>query len=122
MPYKALADIVVLIHLLWIVFLILGAVWGRKKTTVRIFHLSGLGFAVLMQAMGWYCPLTHLEAWLREKHAPGAAYPGSFIVHYAERLIYIDLSPKTIFIMTVLLVALNIVLYLGWKKRGTPCF
>ncbi|MGQ9510015.1 MAG: DUF2784 family protein, partial [Thermodesulfobacteriota bacterium] len=70
MVYKILADIVVIIHLLWIIFLILGSFWGRQRRWVKIFHLFGLSFALLLQTFGWYCPLTYLEAWLRTKHHP----------------------------------------------------
>ena len=45
-----------------------------------VIHLSGLFFAILIQVFGWYCPLTHLEFWLRSKHDPALVYVGSFMV------------------------------------------
>jgi hypothetical protein len=41
-------------------------------------HGLGLAFSIVMQVFGWYCPLTHLEFWLRAVH-PATIYPGSFI-------------------------------------------
>ena len=109
---KILADIVVLIHFLWILFLFLGALWGIKHKTVRLFHLSGLAFAFIIQIFDWYCPLTHLEVWLRSKHSPTLTYTGSFIIYYVEKIVYLQLSRSLVFILTIFLCGLNIWLYL----------
>jgi len=112
MPYKILADIVVVTHFLWILFLFFGALLGRKNGALKIFHLSGLAFAFIIQVFDWYCPLTHLEVWLRSQHNPNLIYTGSFIIHYVERIIYIDLSRSLVFIFTIFLVGFNIWFYL----------
>jgi hypothetical protein len=109
MPYRILADIVVLVHFLWILFLFFGALWGRKVKAVKIFHLSGLAFALIIQIFDWYCPLTHLEVWLRSKHSPDFTYAGSFIIHYMEEIVYIELSRLLVLILTVALCGFN-----GW--------
>src|SRR3989304_9245581 len=101
MPYRILADITVLIHFSWILFLILGAFLGAKNKGVKIFHISGLVFAFVIQIFDWYCPLTHLEVWLRSKHDPALTYTGSFIIHYVEKIVYIELSRTLILIFTL---------------------
>jgi hypothetical protein len=111
MVLKILADIVVLIHFLWIIFLFLGALWGIKDKAVRIFHLSGLAFAFIIQVLRWYCPLTYLEVWLRSGHDPSLTYTGSFIIHYVERIVYIELSRYLILVLTLVLCGLNLWLY-----------
>ena len=116
MLYKILADIVVLIHFLWIVFLFFGAFWGIKNKVAKIFHLSGLAFAFVIQIFDWYCPLTHLEVWLRSKHSPALTYAGSFIIHYIEQIVYIELSRNLVLIFTICLCGWNGWLYL--RKRG----
>ena len=115
MPYKILADIVVLLHFLWIVFLFLGAFWGIKNKRVKVFHLSGLAFAFVIQIFDWYCPLTYLEIWLRSKHAPFLTYAGSFIIHYMEKIVYIEISRSLVFVLTIFLCGLNAWLY--FRKR-----
>ncbi len=112
MLYKILADITVLIHFLWIVFLFFGALWGRRSRTAKIFHLSGLAFAFIIQIFDWFCPLTHLEFWLRGKHNPDLTYAGSFIIYYVERIVYIEISRYIVLIVTLLLGALNVWIYL----------
>ena len=102
MLYRILADIIVIVHLLWVLFLITGAYWGGKHRAVMIVHGSGMLFAVVIQLFGWYCPLTHLEAWLMVKQG-APSYPGSFIGHYAYRLVYIDVPTSVITFLTILL-------------------
>ena len=114
MVFSLLADGVVFIHLLWIVFLILGAIPGVRYGTVKILHFSGLGFAVLIQVIGVYCPLTYIEVWLRMRSDPVSSYSGSFLSHYIERIVYLEVSRSAIFIATVLLIVFNIVIY----RRG----
>lgn len=118
MPYKILADIVVIIHFLWIVFLIFGAFLGVKYRAVKVFHISGLIFASIIQIFDWYCPLTHLEVWLRSKHDPALAYTGSFIPYYIEKIVYIELPHYTIFVLTVILCGFNAWFYIKEKKNA----
>jgi len=115
MLYKILADIVVLVHFLWILFLVFGAFPGVTNKAIKIFHIAGLVFAFVIQIFGWYCPLTHLEVWLRAKHDPSLAYAGSFIIHYVERLIYIEIQAWLILFLTLFLIAFNLWFYM---RRG----
>ena len=115
MPFKILADSVILIHFLWILFLILGALWGVRKMGIRIVHLSGLFFSMLIQIFGWYCPLTHLEVFLRAKHNPDETYTGSYIIHYVEKLVYLEISEGMVLAITLLLCVFNLWVYL---RRG----
>ena len=115
MLYKILADFVVLVHFLWIVFLFWGAFWGIKNKVAKISHLSGLAFAFIIQIFDWYCPLTHLEVWLRSKHSPTLTDAGSFIIHYLEKIVYVEISRFVVLVFTILLCGLNAWLYL--RKR-----
>ena len=53
MFYRLAADFAVLIHFLWIVFLIVGALIGRRYHAVKVIHISGLTFSIVMQIFGW---------------------------------------------------------------------
>jgi hypothetical protein len=113
MIYKILADLVVALHFAWILFLFFGAIWGIRNRWVKYLHLTGLGFAFLIQAMDWYCPLTHLEVYFRARHNPSLAYPGSFIIHYLEQAVYLQLPSYAIFMATIFLCGFNLVLYIN---------
>ncbi len=120
MLYKIIADIVVLIHFLWILFLFLGALLGVRYKSIKIIHLSGLFFAILIQIPNWYCPLTHLEFLLRSRHDPNLTYTGSFIAHYAEQIVYLRLSSSFVLLFTVFLLGFN-----GWfyfRKNKSSSF
>lgn len=112
MIYRIFADLIVIIHFLWIIFLFTGAIWGRKNSGIRILHLSGIAFALFIQILNFYCPLTYLETWLRSKQNPLLLPIDSFIIYYIEKLIYIEISPWVILLFTIILFAFNILLYL----------
>jgi len=118
MVYKMLADIVVFVHFLWILFIIFGVFWGTRNLKIKVIHISALAFAIIIQAFNWYCPLTHLEAWLRAKHDPTLSYTGSFIAHYVEKIVYIELPPALIFVLSIFLVGISSWIYLKKKKPG----
>lgn len=117
MLYKVLADATMVLHFLWILFLIFGGYWGRRHRGVRLVHVPALVFAFFLELFNWYCPLTYLEVWLRGKHDPRLAYAGSFISHYLERLIYIEVERWVIVLLTALLCGVNGWLYFG-RRRG----
>ncbi|RPJ11096.1 MAG: DUF2784 family protein [Deltaproteobacteria bacterium] len=116
MLYKILADFIVVLHFLWIIFLFIGALWGTKSRIVKGFHLSGLLFAILIQFFDWYCPLTHLEFWLRSTQDPALTYTGSFIAHYAEQIVYLQLSRPMVLLFTLFLLGFNAWVYLRRTK------
>ena len=116
MFWRIADDIIVAIHLLWIIFLIFGALPGRRWLSVRLLHLASLIFSVLLQLFGWICPLTHLEIWLRREQARTLGYSGSFIAYYLEKLVYLDVSALYIFIGTLIVIAFSLFLYQPWRR------
>jgi hypothetical protein len=54
---------------------------------------------------------------LRSRHDSALTYAGSFIIHYAEKIVYLELSRTLIFFLTLLLCGLNVWFYLRKKKR-----
>lgn len=124
MVYRIFADIVVLLHFLWILFLMLGVFFGIRYKIVKIFHISGIIFALVFQIFNWHCPLTYIEIWFRAKQDPTSSYSGSFIIHYIEKLVYIDMSRNLVFMLSILLFICAIWFYLrtGRKKWHESVF
>ena len=118
MIYRTLADGVVIFHFIWILFLIFGGIWGRKYRAVRYIHIPAVIFAWIVETFDWYCPLTDLEVWLRLRQSPAGGYNGSFITHYLEKLIYMDLPRGVIVFLALFLVAMNCLLYLRRGDHG----
>lgn len=115
---QLLADAVVILHLLWIVFLIFGALLGRRIHWVKWLHLGALTYSLALQAFHWVCPLTYVEVWLRRVESPADAYAGGFIAHYAQRLVYAPVPGGLLFIATLLIVTLTLWVYFGPRSRA----
>ena len=92
MFYKVAADVVILIHFLWIGFVILGfpVALYFNSAKWRLFHLAAVILMILMQVTRTICPLTYLEAWLKSGGNTKDVYPGAFIAEWVERLIYVE--------------------------------
>ncbi len=87
MIYLLLADAVVLIHVAFVVFVMLGGFLALRWRAIVWAHVPAAIWGVLIEYAGWVCPLTPLENSLRAK-AGEAAYTGDFIDHYVLRLLY----------------------------------
>ncbi len=112
MFYRVLADIFMVVHFAWIVFMLLGFVLTIRaffrpaffdRWLFRTIHMAGIVFVAALEALKAYCPLTLWENALRRHYNPSHEYPGSFIIGYLERLIYPDASPEVVMIPTVLI-------------------
>ena len=114
MFWNLAADVVVVIHLFWIAFIIAGGVIARWIRWVKWIHIGSLSFSVLLQIFRWICPLTRLEGWLRQRADPAAGYPGDFIAHYAERLVYLPASPWMVLAATAVIVLIWVWVY--WPR------
>ena len=102
-----LADALLLIHVLFVGFVVLGLVaiylgfflhwhWVRNRW-FRILHLMAIAIVVLQAWLGMICPLTTWEMALREQ-AGAAVYAGSFIQHWLHKLLYWQ-APDWVFIV-----------------------
>ena len=81
------ADAVVLLHLGFIVFVLLGALLVLRWPRLAYLHLPAVAWGAAVELLHLYCPLTPLENQLR--HAAGqAGYSGGFVEHYLIPLIY----------------------------------
>jgi hypothetical protein len=121
MFYKLTADIIVVLHFIWIIFMLLGfflTIYGffRKEFfdwwLFRTLHLSGILFVGILTALRKFCPLTVLENLSRVKHNPESTYPGSFIIHYIENLVYPDVNQTLLRVGTVFVAVFILFLYI----------
>ena len=117
MPYRFLTDLVILLHLLWILFLVFGVLPVLVRPKIAIFHLAGLLFSLILNLMGWFCPLTYLENHLRGLSDPGTKYSATFVTKYLAPVIYPDLPEEVIRIGEMIFVGFYILLYAYLAKR-----
>jgi len=77
----------------------------------RTLHLSGILFVGILTLLRRFCPLTILENLSRVRYSSENTYPGSFIVHYIENLVYPDVNQTLLRILTVLVALFILVVY-----------
>ncbi|MGV6396916.1 DUF2784 domain-containing protein [Pseudomonas caspiana] len=87
MFYRLAADSVVVIHLLFIVFVLFGGLLVLRWRWLIVLHVPAMIWAATVEFLHLYCPLTPLENSLRAK-AGSQGYDGGFIEHYLIPLIY----------------------------------
>jgi hypothetical protein len=115
--YEAAADLTATIHLLFILFVIFGAILGRRSLRWRLGHLACMAYGVLIEIFYWYCPLTYIEQFLRSKSGRGM-YQEPFIEHYLNKMIYLDVPQWSLIATAALVLLINVGLYVYWGVRG----
>ena len=120
MTHKLLADLVVVLHFLFIVFAIFGGVMALRWRWIPWLHLPCVAWGAAIELTGRVCPLTPLENSLRA--AGGAAgYSGGFIEHYLLAAIYpAGLTRDIQLVLAGCLLSLNAAVYfLLWRRAGS---
>jgi len=111
MLYSVAADFLVILHLAFIVFVLLGGLLQLKWRRLIYLHLPAVVWGILVELQGWLCPLTPLEQHVR-RLAGETGYSGGFIQHYLLPLIYpagLTRELQTLFALCVITV--NLVIY-----------
>jgi hypothetical protein len=121
-----LADLLVIVHLVWVVFMVggvlatlAGLVWTRilQYRLWRWLHLGGMVFAGILSAAGRLCPLTTLEYALRRRAGALPEAEEGFIIRIANRLIFPDLDPHLLAAITLAAAGIVLVVFV-WKPPG----
>jgi hypothetical protein len=81
------ADVVVLVHLAFILFVAVGGLLVLRRPRLAWVHVPAVVWGALIELAGWICPLTPLENRLRGA-AGEAAFDGGFIDRYIMPIIY----------------------------------
>jgi hypothetical protein len=120
MIFRLAADAVLLAHLAFILFALLGAVLTVLWRWIPVLHLPAAIWGFYVELAGRICPLTYLENYFRI-HAGQSGYPESFVEHYFLPVIYpVGLTREVQFVFAGVVILVNIALY-GWLfLRGHP--
>lgn len=116
MIYRFLADALVVVHFGFILFVAFGALGALRYRWWPWLHLPVVAWGVLIEWVGWICPLTPLENRFRALAGQGG-YEGGFIEHYLIPLIYpAELTRGVQWTLGAAVLVINLVLY-GWVVR-----
>src|SRR6476620_10450411 len=121
MIYRMLADAVIVLHVVFVMFAVAGgfafAFWKRAP----LFHLPIVVWGLAIAFSGLTCPLTPWENWLWSQ-AGARGYEGGFVAHYLGPVVHpvragVGLGPAA----GISLVAINVVVYcfvIAWQRRS----
>ena len=117
-----LAELVLVIHLLFILWVIGGILMVRRHPSLQWVHIGSLIYSIVIEIVPWPpCPLTILEQGL-ENRAGIAAYHGSFLLHYLEALVYPNLPLDLLISIAVAFCVANLVFYASrWRTKFLLC-
>jgi hypothetical protein len=129
--YAALADVILIVHALFVAFVVFGLVaivmghwlgwaWVRNLR-FRIAHLVAIGIVVAQAWAGVLCPLTIWESALR-RAAGQSGYAGSFIQHWLHRILFYQAED---WVFTVVYTLFGAAVVASWfvarpSPRGRP--
>ena len=120
MSPRLLADLVVVVHLTFVVFVVAGGLLTLRWPAMRWVHLPAAIWGGWIEFSGGICPLTPIENSLRQR-AGDATYAGDFVGHYLLPVLYPSgLTRPTQWVLGLLVVGVNVAVYgWGWSRRRT---
>ncbi len=114
---RLLANSVVLFHVAFIVFVVIGGFLTWRWKWVAWIHIPGALWGAAVQFDGLFCPLTPLENHLR-RLAGGAGYDGGFVEYYIMPLMYTgEWTAQLRALLGTLVVIVNVAAYLVYFRR-----
>ena len=117
MPYRALADLVLVVHLAFVLFVVLGGLLALRWPRLAWVHVPVALYGALIEFAGFICPLTPLENSLRRRGGE-AGYEGGFIEHYVTATLYpTGLTREVQVGLGVAVLAINGAIYAVWLRR-----
>ncbi len=117
MIYLILADLVLLFHFAFLVFVTVGVALVFRWLRLAWIHIPCVLWGAWIEFRGWICPLTPLENGLRRLGGE-ARYPGGFIDNYLGPIIYPSgLTHSTQLVLGIALVVFNVGAYglMAWR-------
>jgi hypothetical protein len=119
MLYHVGANLVLLLHFSFVLFVLFGGFLLIKWPRLMWLHLPAVAWGAFVEFSDGICPLTPLENWFRAQ-AGEATYAGDFIVRSLTSILYPDaLTHQTQLILGTALLVVNLAIYgwLWWTSR-----
>ena len=109
--YEFFANLTLIVHLIFILFVIFGGLFFFIFSKIIYIHLPALLWGIYIELTNSVCPLTYLENWFLNK-AELATYSNGFINNYLYPIIYPEGLTNNIQIyLGITLIVINILIY-----------
>jgi hypothetical protein len=117
---RALADLTLVIHLAFVLYVVFGGLLSLKWRRLAFIHIPVALYGVTIEVIGFVCPLTPLEVWLRQRGGE-AGYQGGFVEHYITAALYpTGLTREIQLILGAVVLLINVLVYSIWWSRRRP--
>jgi nitrate reductase gamma subunit len=117
MIFRGAADLVLLVHLAFVLFVVLGGLLALRWPWVAWVHVPVALYGAAIEFIGFICPLTPLEVSLRRRGGE-AGYEGGFIEHYVTATLYpTGLTREVQLVLGATVLVLNGIVYFIWWRR-----
>ncbi len=120
MPYRLLADLVLVLHAAFVAFVMLGGLLVLRWPRLAWVHLPVVAWGAGIEFLGGICPLTPLENHWRLL-AGEQGYTGGFVEHYVFPVLYPEgLTRQVQLGLGLLVLAVNVSVYawMLWRRHG----
>jgi len=109
--YPLLANLVLIVHLAFVVFVLCGGLLVLRWQWIAWLHVPAIAWGAFVEFSGWICPLTPLENWLRAQGGD-ISYRSDFIAQYLLPVLYPgDLTRDLQLLLGTLVIVLNAAVY-----------
>ena len=109
--YELAADLTLIIHFAFILFVIFGALLFFITTKIIFIHIPAFIWGSYIELTNSICPLTYLENWFLHK-ANLTTYSEGFIQNYLVPIVYpVSLTKDLQIYLGLVLIVINIVFY-----------
>lgn len=110
MLYRALADLVFVLHICFVLFVVLGGLLVLRRRRIMWLHLPAVIWAIIVEFLQLICPLTTLENKLKQLGGE-QGFEGGFIEYYASLILYAHITPQIQIFLGALVILINLVIY-----------
>ena len=119
--YPLLADLVLIVHLAFVVFVLCGGLFVLRWQWIAWLHLPAATWGAVVEFTGWICPLTPLENWLRVQGGE-VGDEQDFTVRYLMPILYPeDLTRGLQLLLGTVVIVLNAAVYWWLWRRIQAC-
>ena len=110
MIFRGLADLVLILHFCFVLFVIFGGLLVLRNRSFLRLHLPALAWGILVEIFQLPCPLTWLEKLFKQLGGENV-YAGGFVDYYFSAILYPTITAQFQIFLGIVLIAFNIFIY-----------